>query len=130
MKAELRYGNLIQHGSDYYAVKEIRDYSIEAQHTDGTSEPTTLPYVDIAPIQLTEDWLIKFGFSKRKHPVGENIYQYYKIDGYGFEEILLLNAGGKRFALAIMPTHIEHVHALQNYYFATTLKELTQTHNK
>lgn len=83
----------------------------------------------IEPIQLTEEWLLKFGFEQlNKQPiytirVGENIDNKIKlgisIDGwFGMCYDGLIYQG-------INDNRIKHVHQLQNLYFALTNEELT-----
>lgn len=137
MKVELRYGNLIQHGSDYYTVKEIRDYSIEAQHTDGTSEPTTLIYPDIARIPLTEEWLLNFGF-KITHDFGDQkTYQHPSTNKFSVEHdhedwAFIFETKQGYHTIFWDDKAFQFVHQLQNLYFVLTGEELTltQTHNK
>jgi hypothetical protein len=82
------------------------------------------------PIQLTEEWLLKMGFEK-----DDNYYTSYRLDeGYitvkaednDWDDLCLdvfikTADMDKEFYL----TAIEHVHSLQNLYFALTGEELT-----
>jgi hypothetical protein len=76
------------------------------------------------PIPLDEEWLLKFGFTKRRAT-----YLYYKKDGVE----LFYVKGKKRDAhhlngfyyenfLPLLP--VDYLHQLQNLYFALTGKEL------
>lgn len=64
-------------------------------------------------IPLTEDWLLKFGFEKRKNSYEYGLFVLYQEDSgrFGFTE----------FAVIV---YINHVHKLQNLYFALTGQEL------
>jgi hypothetical protein len=82
------------------------------------------------PIPLTEEWLLKMGFEK-----DDNYYTSYRLDeGYitvkaednDWDDLCLdvfikTADMDKEFYL----TAIEHVHSLQNLYFALTGEELT-----
>ena len=75
-----------------------------------------------APIKLTEEWLLKFGFSVRKslgfeaYDLDDTYTIYYNTTAtpYGFELSF-----GVDFEI-----EIKHVHQLQNLYFALTGDEL------
>lgn len=82
------------------------------------------------PIELTEEWLVKFGFEKAKHSHG---YDCYIKDGFDFDIV----SHGRYWVLAIYTDEsctdslyfahgrFEYVHQLQNLYFALTGSELT-----
>ena len=81
--------------------------------------------VDLNPIPLTEEWLIKFGFSQvfitdPQEPGAESKYWkgYFKI----------ISHSGESFSLYYndKPVNIKYIHQLQNLYFALTGKELTE----
>lgn len=84
-----------------------------------------LPITLIQPIPLTEEWLVKFGFEKP----AETWY----LNGFGVWQTLCGNKDGTEFIgffyelrdRGIVDKHIEHVHQLQNLYFALTGEELT-----
>ena len=73
------------------------------------------------PIPLTKEWLLKFGFIA---PFGEtaNVKRYIR----GSELHLNFTINDSKIYLAFLNSEdIEHVHSLQNLYFALTGKELT-----
>ena len=82
------------------------------------------------PIELTEEWLLRFGFEKAKHSHG---YDCYIKDGFDFDIV----SHGRYWVLAIYTDEsctdslyfahgrFEYVHQLQNLYFALTGEELT-----
>lgn len=81
------------------------------------------------PIPLTEDWLLKFGFTKKDHTcsdksISENLFfkENYFVE-FSEEGILFcqLHYFGQGWFLKI----IEYVHQLQNIYFALTGQELS-----
>ena len=78
--------------------------------------------IDLFPIPLTEEWLVKFGFELEDEKI------YYHLDSY--EDIYITKTS---YSFSIYnATHftnikqgIKHVHQLQNLYFALTNEELT-----
>ena len=106
---ELRIGNLFQ-----TIANDIRDVDIkELTRIQG------MPYL-YKPIPLTEEWLVKFGFSKSFFTISN----FFKKDIY----LNIDNKGKWTFNLAegigVYLTDIKHVHQLQNLYFALTNEEL------
>ena len=99
MKAnELKIGNIVSiFGIEQHIITELKD---------------TI-YVDLNPIPLTEEWLLKFGFEKKIgwddliYHVKNNVDLYEFLSGYEYYDF-----------------HIKHVHQLQNLYFALTGEEL------
>ncbi len=73
------------------------------------------------PITLTEEWLLKFGFEKRSI-IQEN--DSYYLNG----EIVWVTKKGFRYFQN--RNIIQHVHQLQNLYFALTGEELTIKDNE
>ena len=79
-------------------------------------------YDEIEPIPLTEEWLLKFGFKKRKnrhlfHWENKIVVSEYKDE---FENFFYPKTGYDiRFS-----NEIKYVHQLQNLYFALTQEEL------
>lgn len=84
--------------------KEITDYEI---WVDGKMDQ----YDDFAPIPLTEEWLIKFGFNR----IGKD----FVING------IIIHARKRGYSLRKSVPDIKNVHSLQNLMFALTNKELT-----
>ena len=65
------------------------------------------------PIQITEDWLLKFGFEK----INTTWFQLWN---------LRVNISGDvEWGKNWMGVRLKYVHQLQNLYFALTQKELT-----
>jgi hypothetical protein len=118
MKAsELRIGNLIHNkqGNIVYV---------------NTNHLTLLSYGienEFNPIPLTEEWLIKFGFS-REAKVGSEMgtdgveFRVYHFDVLTFNT----NHGWWYKVQRINDTPLEYVHQLQNFYFALTGEEFKQ----
>ena len=107
---ELRIGNLFRFISTNY-IEYVSDIK-----TNGLKTPVinNVSIKDTEPIPLTEEWLVKFGFKF--------------LNGYGFpmfgnylqkeDGIYWYNVNGNFI-------DIDHVHQLQNLYFALTNEELT-----
>lgn len=77
-------------------------------------------YFDLCPIELSEDWLFKFGFEKEEHGFYEKEYCFFD----------LLNISENGFIIyAVLETYtisqeIKYVHELQNLYYTLTGEEL------
>ena len=105
---ELRIGNLVQ--DENYAW-----FRVTSEDFLGVNEDGTLPF---RPIQLSEDWLLMFGFSK------QNSY-YFKDSDYRIATILnhfAFSVGNDNDGIVL--TGLYFVHQLQNLYFALTGTEL------
>jgi len=108
---ELRIGNYVKHFENGIVLTVGRTVAFKT--------PTNTIRVnvdDLDPIPLTEEWLLKFGFSKNENRnVFENqVMLIYKQDGVFW------------FDLISDSVCIENVHQLQNLYFALKGKELTK----
>lgn len=148
---ELRIGNYISyektthivtgiHGNRIYSwwVKEGKPViEYEARDISGTQEES--PYMDLIsqhePIPLTEEWLIKFGFSSKDYKKG-----YIGIDhkAGGMITDFVLTYPGKigDFQKYFIWEHskfkyntLEYVHELQNLFFILTGTELKLKEN-
>lgn len=106
-------------------IKEIRSVNVNITLSlKDKSVLSKVSYGSIEPIELTEEWLIKFGFK-------------YDDDEYEFMSLELLSGLkihsdiSDKFSICTlvlnrkMTIGIEYVHQLQNLYFALTGKELT-----
>lgn len=110
MKAnELRIGNLVflswEKEPEYKGYRRY-EFSFDLIHS----------VKHLHPIPLTEEWLLKFGFERKYDSNYWNsklcIHTYYN-------EFYILQEQGRVF--------FQHVHQLQNLYFALTGEELTYT---
>jgi hypothetical protein len=79
-----------------------------------------------APIILTEEWLLKFGFEKTRDYNLSTKPKMYKI----FKLSLRLMANEYTFCYENSFRKIEYVHQLQNLYFTLTGEELTISKTK
>ena len=110
MKAtELRLNNYIQHKDGVetvYSLLNIAGFQINDSFKDS----------NFSGIPLNEEWLYKFGFEPLYFKDNTEL-SFWTINGSGF-----LN---KDFKLIYFDVQINHVHQLQNLYFALTGEELT-----
>jgi hypothetical protein len=127
MKAsELRIGNYILFSEDntIFEVGSIEEKGFTVQNKE---ETTWIEAYEFDPIPLTEEWLIKFGFS-REVKVGSEMgtdgveFRVYHFDVLTFNT----NHGWWYKVQRINDTPLEYVHQLQNFYFAIKGKELTK----
>lgn len=113
------FHNQIHAQNEYFEVLTIySDGDILLKLDD---ENVELDIKEIEPIPLTEEWLLKFGFEKIKS-------DYEEAESYDFyNENLYFNMANQSikingiYAISFIP---EHVHQLQNLYYALTNEEL------
>lgn len=74
---------------------------------------------DIKPIPLTEEWLVKFGF-EYNGMWWDSSQEYFELDTFKDSYVMGVNSCEYNHGI-----EINHVHQLQNLYFALTGKELT-----
>jgi hypothetical protein len=124
MKAtELRIGNLV----NYKIVDELDERK-------EWFEPCEIDAVDLQvidsyyqPIPLTEEWLLRFGFEDKKTCF--NLSKREEL-GHDFGDFAVSKYDDTQMKVwrgdrSIGGCHIQHVHQLQNLYFALTGEELT-----
>ena len=116
---ELRIGNFIKY--EFYDKKEIVDFC------ENDLRYITSNIDRYEPIQLTEQWLIDFGFVKQKVniPEAKKTIVYFSLDNFGMFYDEETKTMGLNF-IDSQETIIKHVHQLQNLYFALTGKELNK----
>ena len=121
MKAtELRIGNWVE-------IKDqvVKKYSqIEGvgnlQHVAGQ----LYSIEELEQIQLTDEWLVRFGFDKT---YSELIYREYELNKVGVEmnsDIVTVSYNYGNDVEWVNFAHIKYVHQLQNLYHALTGEEL------
>lgn len=112
MKAnELRIGNLVKGTND----------SIRYPYTISANEMLFFEhdYARFEPIPLTEDWLIKFGYSKDNN--GYALKDIYSLSISITKEGKYTPCWNDRIMSGIT---LQYVHQLQNLYFALTGNEI------
>lgn len=107
---ELRIGNWVDWNGEKGIINQILEYEVVFK----CGEDTLIS--DLKPIELTEEILLKCGF------VRDGNTGYYTCEKVGFT-INLSGTIGYR-ACIWSNKHINHLHQLQNLYFALTGKEL------
>jgi hypothetical protein len=124
MKAtELRIGNLV----NYKIVDELDERKEWFEPCEIDAVDLQVIDSDYQPIPLTEEWLLRLGFEDKKtcfnlskreelgHDFGD-----FAVSKYDDTQMKVWR--GDRY---IGGCHIQHVHQLQNLYFALTGEELT-----
>ena len=124
---ELRIGNITNKG----IVNGIRFYEghlgCDIIKNEYDSFSNWYSWLDLKPIPLTEEWLLKFGF-ELDEDLGDMIY--YKLGKwvvcFDHEDLSFNHQLNSGITCLIYDNNcFQHVHQLQNLYFALTGKELT-----
>lgn len=136
MKAnELRIGNFVKNTTMNYECVVygiLNDRLVAVTYPSGV---TASEYPEhIAPITLTEDWLLRAGFSKQINKGFVTFHKYVCMTDFYLRESF---KGGYYFGFIINGRHYEfndatnyeYVHQLQNLFFALTGDELTFADN-
>lgn len=115
---ELRIGNLFEYEKGIYSVNRISDNFIYAKNINGFA-PGDFPISKLNPIPLTEEWLLRLGFKKQRRA--------YKIKNFGC--YIFHPTGISFYPAGILDSlcrvdWFNHVHELQNLYYAITKDEL------
>lgn len=127
---ELRIGNYVKYRGFGYKILSIVNTSNaneESYYVDLNYTHRHLRGIDtreVEPIELTEEWLLNFGFEKKaEHNLKLDVLTRSIIHAYthGKVEIELGNRSGYSFGYP----EVQFVHQLQNLYFALTGEELT-----
>lgn len=137
---ELRIGNYVLHEGKVRQVNEIGTKEVNEGICDyvGLDGLKTYSWLEhkgsflVKPIPITKDWLEKFGFEKTDD-YGDQIY--YEKDDYYFcfdHDCFAFGRGTVKNIYSCLiydETFFQHVHQLQNLYFALTREELTIKNN-
>jgi hypothetical protein len=114
---ELRLGNLVDLGNRIAKIIEIAHLAcvvVDLEETQDTIED----YERVKGIPLTEEWLLKFGFEKNDN--NQFILMEGSVDILFNKDLNGWTCDGINFSINMT----EHVHQLQNLYFALTGEEL------
>jgi hypothetical protein len=128
MKAnELRIGNLLQSDTNtIIKIVGVVKKDIYYYHNKKNLYVLELNNLNFQPLELTEEWLLKFGFGDAR--ITNRLYTRKKTDGfYGFyinKETMSYCTFDYEGTIDDI-IKIEYVHQLQNLYFAVTGEELT-----
>lgn len=121
---ELRIGNLVRYtglGGDINAPVEVYTLSPGFISTNGK---LSLPEKRFEGIPASEGWLIRMGFYLNKQSTYKKQYDHVTFSQIGYDWDL---ATGWWFRFNGSYIDIQHVHSLQNIFFALTGEELTIT---
>ena len=122
---ELRLGNLVMSKVNGISKVEQIGSSLNPEYVGGRSLDGNYWENSYIPIPLTKEWLIDFGFEYSGNLFDCDIYK---------KEIYVVSVikGECKFSLKEDPKSnyiplcgVEHIHMLQNLYFALTGEELT-----
>jgi hypothetical protein len=123
---ELRYGNKLLFLDDVVTFKNITEFREDGIYWIKPVEPKIeAKSFHFKPIELTEEWLLKFGFEKPAHTWICNIFHLTEWDDFPLNWAVAMNKNG-----AIVVLKLKYVHQLQNLYFALTGEELIDKNNK
>jgi len=132
-KSELRIRNWVKHtnesGTFNIQIKELRE--MEAVVSDDSDRGWNFDYDAIEPIPLTEEILLKSGFSDKhykKGHIGIDVkYENSTTTDFVLEEPKFMGEWDEYYTFEL-PSHkfveVKHVHDLQNLFFILTGKEL------
>jgi hypothetical protein len=115
--SDLRIGNLVDLGNRIAKVTEINHLAcvvVDLEETQDTIEG----YERVKGIILTEEWLLNFGFEKNNN--NQFILMKGSVDILFNKDLNGWTCDGINFSINMT----EHVHQLQNLYFALTGEEL------
>ena len=112
--SELRINNIVEADGIIQRVYRIWQNGAELVEQEDGDDDLDYHENDIHPIPLTEEWLLKFGFTKEV--LG---WKHWNLDLY-----LYLDNGCFESEQLPMFIYLKYVHQLQNLYFALTNEEL------
>ena len=113
---ELRHGNFVTNTSHNKPL-EVDGQSNGAVWFKGKGKPYYSGLENVNPIEITEDWLVQFGFTKETYKM---IFDIYTKGELSFCDLL-----PESFELLNYESApCQYVHQLQNLYFALTGEEL------
>ena len=124
MKAnELRIGNYIEYKKGHQGTASAIDDQGYVEVNNSYLKDGVFEITQFRPIPLTEEWLLKFGFVEKdtNYDGGHHYWQLQDGDVLlttPFEDATSVDLDGFNIT-------VEHVHTLQNLYFALTGEELT-----
>lgn len=115
---ELRIGNYVSHFGFEHKIEAIHSKNkLSDKHRHIVFENGVETYLlNLAPIKLTEEWLLKLGFKKINGAFFKLSFLFYGIE---VKDYL-----GFHFKKGEFTIELKYVHQLQNLYFALTSEEL------
>jgi hypothetical protein len=122
MKAnELRIGNLLQSDTNtIIKIVGVVKKDIYYYHNKKNLYVLELNNLNFQPLELTEEWLLKFGFEIL---LTDNDSVLYRLNS---QDVNIHPIGGFTYGVRGVPlVKIKYINQLQNLYFALTNEELT-----
>jgi len=116
-ETELRIGNISvdSNGVEVKIMELLTDYARVWVNKD---EWVSVGCNYLNPVELTEEWLLKFGFEKdSEYIVGAGICWYFKHPDYKYKL-------SETFRLLLLGIDLKYVHQLQNLFFSLTEEDL------
>lgn len=117
---ELRLENLVTDSSGriFKVLELLSDYlRVYSENKDWLNSQSKT-YIDLEPIELTEEWLFKLGYKRDKNE--------YCVSGFDRFNVFQSVKGPYIFCDDEKSIrYVEYVHELQNIFFALTGEELT-----
>lgn len=126
---ELRIKNLLEFNGAVMEVASIHcDNTIRFYNKEKTDTIGCFRINECKPIPLTEQWLLEFGFTYNgwNYDLGRFTFHAQGTDENGSfynTEFYIMKNSTKE--LLLLSYQIDHVHQIQNLYFALTNQELT-----
>ena len=113
---ELMVGNLIYFEGETCKVLSIDGHGVDVLFL-GSGEEVWIDLFQFTPIPLTEEWLLKLGFS--------DSFTEFKINNFVIaKDNDLFYYQFENYQVEIPDVKLQYVHQLQNLYFALTGEEL------
>jgi hypothetical protein len=122
---QLRIGNLVRTYGQYIEVEKIDKVFIHGIDKANNLN-SHVPIKHLKGIQLTEDWLLRFGFGMMNKSYF-SIPSRTRTNNSPYSLVYTKDLNGDWYILIdeSVKFYLEHVHQLQNLYFALTGEELT-----
>lgn len=121
---DLRIGNTVKYASQEFEIWEVRRDYVELDSERLNTHIHAASYREISPIPITEDILLKFGFTYDGDDIwviGENLIDMGGIGAVEYD-FYLIREGGVYFHGDV---RVNSAHELQNIVKDLTQKELT-----
>lgn len=112
----LRLGNIVRSKINGISKVEQIGSSINSEYVGGRSLEGNYWENSYLPVEINEEWLLDFGFEKRKVD-----FPSFQLNGI---QINYINGKWQDY---VSQRGLPHIHELQNLYFAMTGEELTIT---
>lgn len=127
---DLRIGNVLFYGDRIAEVSSVYRTHFVCEESKTRVVFGNSIQNNFQPIPITEEWLIKFGFTftngyDEKGLSYKSFYKFTKVDGFTKGVSGMLNIKSIINPVSISThSHIQYVHQLQNLYFSLTNEEL------